>query len=402
MKICIIGHTEKNYLPYMDKYINYFKEHNIEYDIICWQREDEVHRHVDHEHIFYEPLEEGLISKVYGYLKYRRFILKILKQNKYDKLVVLTTMTAVILKHILCTKFQNRYLFDFRDYSFEKFGFFRKLVNKLIDNSELTTISSHGFMDFLAPNPKIVINHNIPVNFPRGGVGELSSKQVINIGFLGGVRYYDENTDFINAMKNTFRYQLWYIGKPVPGCDLQGFCAEHDVTNVSFSGKFDNSQKYELYKNIDIINSIYGNSSLEVTTALPNRLYEACLLRKPIISSKGTFLGELITRYQLGLAVDLSSDDVLSMIDNYVDNFNPIAFYGHCDEFLADVEKDEKTLYKRLEIFTTPSAKLSKKELKALQHTKILPIIPEELSSSQEQEKPETSQPVQPEEEQNP
>ncbi len=41
-----------------------------------------------------------------------------------------------------------------------------------------------------------------------------------------------------------------------------------------------------------MINSIYGNDSLEVTTALPNRLYEACMFKKPIISSRDTYLGE--------------------------------------------------------------------------------------------------------------
>lgn len=364
MKVCIIGHTEKNYLPYMKKYIDFFKENNIDYDIVYWDREGDLSLRAENEYCFCEKIDGSFIEKVYGYLKYRRFVYKILKKNNYDKLVVLTTMTAIILKSKLFHEFNEKYLFDFRDYSFEKFSFFRNMVNNIIDHSELTTISSHGFMDFLAPNKKIVINHNISNSFPLGTVSDLKEKSVINIGFLGAVRYYDDNVAFISAMRDTFRYQLWYIGKPVPNCDLQLYCTEHSVSNVSFAGKYDNSQKAELYKNIDIINSVYGNSSLEVTTLLPNRLYEACQLKKPIIASSGTFLGELVDRYRLGIVLDLEKDDALSIIDNYVDSFNPIEFYTHCDEFLADVQKDEESFYKRLKLFILPAIVQTKKERK--------------------------------------
>lgn len=359
MKICIIGHTEKNYLPFMERYEAFFKENDIEYDIICWQREEELTGCPKNEYHFFEEMDENFFNKVASYLRFRRFVLKVLKKNKYDKLVILTTVPAIFLSGYLFSHYEGRYLFDFRDYSFEKFGFYRKKVNKLVDRSALTTISSHGFMDFLAENKKITMNHNIPPIANKAGTApDLKDKQVLNIGFIGGVRYFDENCFLISKLKNEFRYQLWYIGKPIADCNLQGFCAEQGITNVSFVGKYNNSDKVELYKNIDMINSIYGNDSLEVTTALPNRLYEACLLKKPIISSKGTFLGEIIDRYKIGISVDVETDDVLAMIDNYVDNFNPKAFTANCEEFLKDVSKDEETLYRHLKAFIkAPKAK---------------------------------------------
>lgn len=345
MKVCIIGHTEKTYLPYMEKYTKFFDENSIEYDIICWQREEKTINSSENEYNYYEEAKEGAINKIKSYLNYRKYVLQILEKNKYDKLIILTTVPGIFLRKYLYANYKNKYLFDIRDYSFEKFPPYRMMVDKLIDNSQLTTISSHGFMDFLSKNKKIIMNHNIPIGIDKLTPQNLKEKSVINIGFIGGVRYFDENCELIDKLKNEFKYQLWYIGKPTADCDLNSYCKENDITNVSFIGKYNNSQKPELYKNMDMINSIYGDNSLEVTTALPNRLYEACLLKKPIISSKGTFLGEVIDRYGLGLSVDVESDDVLNIINNYVENFNIDKFNSGCEEFLADVFNDEDVLF---------------------------------------------------------
>ena len=80
-------------------------------------------------------------------------------------------------------------------------------------------------------------------------------------------------------------------------CDLEGYCKRNNIKNVVFKGEFKNEDKPEIYREIDFINAIYGNKSLEVTTALPNRLYDGILFKKPIIASKGTYLGEVIKKY---------------------------------------------------------------------------------------------------------
>lgn len=353
MKICIIGHTERNYLPFMERYIEFFEKNGIEHDIICWQREQDALPAKENEYRYCEEPKEGIFNKFMSYMRFRKYVIKLLNKNKYDKVVVLTTVPCIALKGYLLKHFNNRYIFDFRDYSFEKFSPYKRLVDKLIDHSEFTTISSKGFMDFLDDNSKIIMNHNF--NFTEflnsTEEVELKTKSIINIGFVGGVRYYDENAALINQLKNTFKYQLWYIGQPIKSCDLEGYCKENEISNVSFIGKYDNKQKPELYKNIDIINSIYGDDSLEVTTALPNRLYEGCIFKKPIISSKGTYLGEVIDKYKLGMVVNVEKDDVLTMLNGYVDGFDSELFKKGCEAFLNDVKKDEATLYKKLEEF---------------------------------------------------
>lgn len=367
MKVCIIGHTERNYLPYIEKYTTFFDENSVDYDIICWQREEKPASSIPNEYNFFEEAKEGAMNKIRSYLNFKKYVLAILEKNNYDKVIILTTVPAIFLRKYLHTHFKNRYLFDFRDYSFEKFLPYKKMVDKLIEESQITTISSHGFMDFLNRNKKIIMNHNIPVGINKQEPTNIKEKSVINIGFVGGVRYYEENCALISKLQNEFRYQLWYIGKPVSDCDLKAFCESNEISNVSFIGKYNNAEKIELYKNMEMINSIYGDHSLEVTTALPNRLYEACLLKKPIISSKGTFLGEMIERYRLGLVLDVETDDVLTLINHYVENFDMEQFNHGCEEFLLDVAHDEEVLYGHLKQFikekkpAKPKAKKPKK-----------------------------------------
>ncbi|MEG0895149.1 MAG: glycosyltransferase [Oscillospiraceae bacterium] len=351
MKVCIIGHTEKNYLPFIQKYIDFFEQNNIEYDCIYWQREEKIENTPKNEYNYYGKMGQGFLNKIKSYFGFKKFVTSVIQKNKYDKLVVLTTVPAVMLSKYLFKHYKNKYIFDFRDYSFEKFPPYKKLVDKIIDNSEFTTISSKGFMDFLEDNQKIYINHNMAFSDNISEVCDIKNKPVLNVGFIGNVRYYEENIALIEKLKNSFNYQLWYIGKANADCNLEGYCKENDINNVSFVGKYSNDQKPELYKNIDVINSIYGDTSLEVTTALPNRLYEACLFKKPIISSKKTYLGEVIALYNLGIVVDVEKDDVLPMINDYVKNFDVSNFKKGCQDFINDVKNDEKIIYSKLDEF---------------------------------------------------
>lgn len=355
MKICIIAHTERNYLPYLSRYEAYFKKNHIEYDFIYWQREETDEPCPENEYRYTEVEKEGFFNKVNSYIKFRSFALKILRKNRgqYNKLLVLTSVPAFFLSGYLKRSYKNKFIFDIRDYSFERIGFYKKKIDSLIEASEFTCISSHGFMEFLEKNDKIVINHNMPTNQVQGQAVALSDKPIVNIGYVGLVRYRDENIALIEKMKNTFRYQLWYIGKMTDDCDLKGYTEKHEIKNISYVGRYDNAQKMDLYKNIDIINSLYGNDSLEVTTLLPNRLYEACLLKKPLLVSSKTFLAELVERYGLGIIVDVDEDDVLEKINKYIDNFNPEEFNSNCYDFLNDVKKDEEKLYGHLKEFTS-------------------------------------------------
>ena len=55
-------------------------------------------------------------------------------------------------------------------------------------------------------------------------------------------------------MKNNGKYEFVYIGKTYPECNLEKTCKNENIENVTFKGEFNNKDKPEIYKDIDIIN----------------------------------------------------------------------------------------------------------------------------------------------------
>ncbi len=261
-------------------------------------------------------------------------------------------MPAVILGPILWNKYKNKYIYDYRDYTYEKYLFFAKRIEKIANNSFLTCFSSKGYLNYFSKIDNYYISHNISNEERKVElVEDLKKKKKICIGFLGYVRYFDLNTRLIDAFANNSNYFLMYAGSAFTDCDLPLYCKNNNVNNVEFYGSYENNQKPILYKSIDIINSVYSLGSPEVREAIPNRVYDAALFKKPIMVAQGTYLAQIVEQYGLGLQVDPFGDDVLSTVETYIHNFNPEVFKNNCESFLQDVRKDQERLREAVQVF---------------------------------------------------
>jgi len=207
-------------------------------------------------------------------------------------------------------------------------------------------------MRFLNKNNKIFLNHNISNIKSRDAfqIENLKQKNNINIGFLGVLRYEKENKSLIINLKESLKYRLFYIGRKYPEVDFEQFCKSNGVRNCFFFGAFENDEKPLLYKKIDIINSIYGNSSLEVSCALPNKLYDCLIFKRPLIASKGTFLGEIVEKYHLGFCVD-KLDNIEKMLDEYISQFDKDKFESYTSILLEEVILDQNKIVEKIKQF---------------------------------------------------
>lgn len=354
MRILLITSYKRNMLSYLTKYEKLLKNANINYDILFWDRDKnyQLENH-DNEYIFGKKCCFGgnkisKLNKILPYFTFRNNVKKLLKINSYDKIIVFNTLPALFLVDILLLKYKSNYIFDYRDYTYEKFYMYRKAVNAIVNNSYFTAISSKGFLKFLKNKRKLVQNHNISnLELKKSIVrlnGDLSK---ITIGFLGLVRYEDENKIIINSLKNSNRYILKYIGKMYDECRLQDYCEQENIVNVFFYGEFRNEDKGQLYNDIDIINAVYGNKTYEVRTALPNKLYDCLLLKKPMIVSNNTYLGSIVEKYNLGITIDLKKDNIIDRIEKYINKFNESVFMKNTEILLNVVLNDEKDFNKK-------------------------------------------------------
>ena len=195
-----------------------------------------------------------------------------IRNNSYTKLIVLTTVPAVLLKKVILKRFSGRYIFDYRDYSFEKYRFYKKAVNSIVKNSYVTFLSSGGFYKFINKSEKTFLVHNISNSEFEVQIPKKIGKNV-TIGFVGLVRYFDVNSKLIKAFANNENFSLVYHGSVYDDCDLPAFCKENNIQNVLFTGSYDNSKKPELYADI-VHNGIYLAGGGALLRGLDRRLSE--------------------------------------------------------------------------------------------------------------------------------
>ncbi|WP_405383555.1 hypothetical protein [Phascolarctobacterium sp.] len=354
-KVGVICFNERGLVPFVENYIQALERHDIDYECIFWDRytnaETEKKGNIYTLHAVCKPGGSKL-SKVLPMFKYKWIVERIIKKEKYTHLIILTTQPGFLLHGLLCKNYSGKYIFDYRDYTYERFEYYKNIVNDLIDQSYFTAVSSKGFLRFLEPHQKMYFCHNVTnLESIVSNKIDIKGKDNITIGFVGGVRYFSENAKFLQSLANINRYTLTYVGRQNIDCDLKSYCKEKKILNTIFKGSFDNNEKPRIYQTIDMINSIYGNQSLEVTTALPNRLYDALIYKKPIITSAGTYLGKIVVENKVGISVDLDKDDIHAVIEDYVNNFDANIFNENAERLLKQVLDEQQMYINKIEEF---------------------------------------------------
>lgn len=353
MKVAIITACPLQVTPYVDYYAGVLKDLNVEYIII--NKEVTLPETIRTEQRVFVVRKKGTLkgNPIVRTCAWYRFVQTTMEQENCKLAIVVPTKTAMVLAPFLLLG-PYRYIFDIRDFTGERQSWFRLVERMLIKKSELTVISSKGFEKWLPASSKLSNIHNMPYDFcEHKGHTDLKAKEVLNIGYVGCVDYEYQNRKMMESLGNHPRYQLQYSGIVAPRCHLEQIVKDQGYVNVVFTGRYDNKEKNKIYEQVDIINAVYGNDSLIVSTALPNKLYDALIYKKPIIASKGTYLAELIEQYGVGLAVDVDHDNIEKIIGDYVENFDPQLFVSNCTVLLQQcIREQEKTLSKIQRILT--------------------------------------------------
>ena len=94
------------------------------------------------------------------FIKYMRFVYTTIRAHKYDRLIVLTAQTAVMLSPLLLSIYRKKYIFDYRDMTFEKNKVYKYIIKNLFRYSSINSVSSPGFLDVLGIHGKYIISHN--------------------------------------------------------------------------------------------------------------------------------------------------------------------------------------------------------------------------------------------------
>ncbi len=343
-KIAIISNYGRALAPYIEFYADLCKKNHVDYVVI--NKEEEPSQKADQEAFVLDKdmMKVGAIGRTW---KWYRFVVSQIRKHKCNKFVVLPTRTAIILFPFLFFK-KGKYIFDIRDYTKENNKLYKKLEDILIQKSYMTTISSPGFREWLLPSEKIHHIHNMPYEENVEEKAKDLNKEVVSLGFLGVMTASDQeyNQKMLQNLPEKTKYTFTYRG--IIPAEFETFCKENAEKNLVCGGRYCDSKKTELYAKVDIINSVYG---VERRTALPNRLYDALLYKKPMVVSKGTFLASLVEKYHIGFAIDPAKENLAEKLEEFIQGYTPEGYSKNCEIMLSQIKKEQEKTVKKMVAF---------------------------------------------------
>ncbi|HOJ94504.1 MAG TPA: glycosyltransferase [Fervidobacterium nodosum] len=139
----------------------------------------------------------------------------------------------------------------------------------------------------------------------------------LKLGFFGVLsedRFIKETCEIVK--KNDF-LEL-HIGGYGP---LESYIREQSLLceRIKFYGKVAYDKVLEIQSEVDLLFAIYNPAIPNNKQASPNKLYEAMMLRKPIIVCRGMGIDELVEREDIGFVINYSANDfekLLAFINN--------------------------------------------------------------------------------------
>lgn len=344
--IGIICLGDIRYSPYIEKYTDILKNNNSDYEFIFWDRfpQKKIKYDGNNLNIFSYPLsdEVKLTKKIFAFLKFRKYAKKVILQKKYDKLIVLTTLTGIVLFDVLLTKYKKKYVYDYRDASYEYFLGFKTLFKQLAKNSYFTCISSRGFEKILPHGISYIMAHNFrykDMQYINKDMKPINSKDSINVAFIGNLRDKNYILQLIDIFSKDTRFVLFINGG---GENLEEVRAYADkFTNVVCTGAYDNEEKKNYINNAHILCYNYPSSFIN-DNAIANKYYDSIIYKKPMLGNVETYSGKLIEEKGLGISLKLDEENFTNKLFNYYLNINSSMFLENTSMLLEEVLTEDK------------------------------------------------------------
>lgn len=340
-KVLILGFTKLAYMPYLNFYLDALKDENVEIHILTWHRNEEpdisLHDSRITVHSFLCPQQDEVpkAQKIGSFVKYRRFAKAVIRQGKFDRLIVLHTLPAVLIADALLGRFRNRFILDYRDYTYEDFAPFKAVIGQLTRASYATFVSSDAFRNALPELDKIYTSHNLLLDSlnHRHVRGEYPRNTgPIRIAFWGFIRHEAINRQIIRALANDSRFELHFYGREQQTAkNLKDQVRRDGVGNVFFHGAYVPEERYTFAARTDLLHNMYENDA-GTQKAMGNKYYDGIVFRIPQLCTAGSYMGQRVEECGIGKAVDPFSPDFADQIVAFYESLEWPTFESSCDQ----------------------------------------------------------------------
>lgn len=348
MLVGIITANNLRFSPYAFFYINILDNLKINYEVIVPNRNPKQNDTYEFKvrNFCWNQNQKSIIN-YYNYSNYAKKI----SVGRYDFLIVLTTINGVFCYHWLKKHFNEKYILDIRDYTYERFKLYYYFEKKVIKASKTTVISSPRFNIFL-PKGNYLVAHNISTPKTMSEFKFEKKKGELIIGYIGAISYEQQCKKIIDLVNNDDRFRLHFYGTGIAEEKLKHYAQGTGNARICFFGAYKAEEKEEIIKKVDIIFNAYGNGVPLVDFALSNKLYDAIYYHKLLLTSPNTYMSEI--GGPISCPLDMTDNNALNnlwewyhqldeeLVNNYASNLYSIVLKEN-----ISVEKQIKNIFKR-------------------------------------------------------
>lgn len=342
--------------PFMNHYVNELRNKNKEYEVLFWNRELLLHE-LPNNYISYNvksDYNKSPYDKIGDFIGFSKWCRDQIRKKKYDKLIILTTLSGIFIADLLINKYKNKYIFDIRDYSYEHLKLFYYIERKIINSSFFTCISSEAFKEFLPSSNNYIICHNCRVEEinNRKEFKKKKHGETLDVVFIGALRYFNHQVKIIEKLKNDKRFNIIYHGAgPEYGKYIQ-YCSASKINNIHFTGRYNDCEKYKLLAGADILNNSYMTPKfMEVKYAVSNKYYDGLIYGIPQLVEVNTYKHTLVEKNGVGIGLDVEDDQFANDLYEFYFSIQTEKFNLNCDCELQRVLRDNLNYRYKIEEF---------------------------------------------------
>ena len=314
----------------VNKYRNFYEREGLDYTIVGWDRDGKVQKKTHYDFFYYKAgVDVGGIKAMCNHLKWMIFVYRYLKAHKEVTTIhacdLNSAFPATLFK--LLHKKTTVLIFDACDWFSANFAHYR-LLNYFFKRMERFTCRYADELIICEPERKAQIHFKLkkePLvmrNIPE-----------IDINTLCGdiVKYKFDNKNPTLAYMGGFAdarflMELLTLVETEPVNLLIAGYGDKTITkkceeiegrsNVRYLGKVNMKDGLEMENAADVIYAMYCKVNPNHIFAAPNKYYEALLLGKPLITTKGTIVGDKVEKYDTGWTVEEDIEEMRMLLNN--------------------------------------------------------------------------------------
>ncbi|MDZ5710908.1 glycosyltransferase family 4 protein [Jeotgalibacillus haloalkalitolerans] len=337
MKVLFIRSNPVSPDPRVEKEADSLMKNGYEVSIVSWNREKNgknkkgqlklKNGKVDIEWIQIESGYGNGLKNIYPLLKFQiKLFIYLVRHTKEFDCVHACDFDTVLPANLIAKLLNKKIVYDIFDYYVDAFSVPRtlkpvveKIDIQMMNSADAVIITNESRKEQIKKSsPKnLLIIHNSPVHTAK--THDKHAEKTVSgrlsfayFGIFSNGRLLEE---ILSVFENRKDIELHIGGFGLLEPEVIKASENHE--NIIYYGKVPYDRVIEVESSCDVLFATYDPEVPNHRFSSPNKLYEAMMLGKPIIVSKGTGLDHLIEEYELGRSIDYTREGFEQAVNEF-------------------------------------------------------------------------------------